>query len=232
MNAANGTVLIVEDDLSLRRTLHTTLAALGFDIGEAGTGEEALRRLRMIDYEVVLLDMNMPGLDGIETCRNIRRIYTRLPILMLTVRDGEDDKVQALESGADDYITKPFQMRELTARIRSAVRRFRAPLVPAGDTLLVGSIMLDLGRRRVEKAGALIRLTPREFSALHFLMENAGKPLTYGTLLVHLWGPESGGSRESLRVLISNLRAKLEDDPGKPEYLLTDSYIGYRFRDK
>jgi len=151
---------------------------------------------------------------------------------MLTVRDGEDDKVQALESGADDYITKPFQMRELTARIRSAVRRFRAPLVPAGDILAVGSIMLDPGRRRVEKAGASIRLTPREFSAVHFLMENAGKPLTYRTLLVHLWGAESGGSRESLRVLISNLRAKLEDDPGKPEYLLTDSYIGYRFRDK
>jgi len=232
MSLGNGTVLIVEDDLSLRRTLHTTLAALDFEIGEAGTGEEALRRLRMIDYEVVLLDMNMPGLDGIETCRRIRRSFTRLPILMLTVCDGEDDKVQALESGADDYITKPFQMRELTARIRSAIRRYRAPEVPPEEPLEIGSISLDLVRRRVEKAGTPIRLTVREFNALQILMENAGKPLTYGRLLAALWGPEFGERRENLRVLISNLRAKLEDDAACPEYLLTDSSLGYRFRDK
>jgi two-component system KDP operon response regulator KdpE len=232
MSAENGTVLIVEDDYSLRRTLHTTLAALNFDIGEAGTGEEALRRLRMVDYDVVLLDINMPGFDGIETCRRIRRSYARLPILMLTVRDSEEDKVQALESGADDYITKPFQMRELTARIRSAIRRFHAPGVPREEPLVVGLITLDHVRRRVDKAGVLIRLTPREFDALRLLMENAGKPLTHGMLLTALWGPEFTDRRENLRVLISNLRGKLEDDPANPEYLLTDSSIGYRFRDK
>ena len=211
--------------------MRTTLAALDFDIGEASTGEEALRRLRMVDYELVLLDMNMPGLDGIETCRRIRRSYSRLPILMLTVRDSEDDKVQALDSGADDYITKPFLIRELTARIRSAVRRFRAPEVPPEEPLTVGLITLDLARRKVEKAGAPIRLTPLEFSALRILMENAGKPLTYGALITALWRSEVGGSRESLRVLISNLRAKLEDDATNPQYLLTESQVGYRFRD-
>jgi len=232
MSATNGTVLIVEDDSSLRRTLHTTLAALDFDIGEASTGEDALRRLRMVDYELVLLDMNMPGLDGIETCRRIRRSYSRLPILMLTVRDSEDDKIQALDSGADDYITKPFQIRELTARIRSAIRRFRAPEVPPEEPFTIGLITLDPDRRTVEKSGIPIRLTPREFNALRFLMENAGKPLTHGVLITALWKSEFGGSRESLRVLISNLRAKLEEDAANPEYLLTESQVGYRFRDR
>jgi two-component system, OmpR family, KDP operon response regulator KdpE len=231
MNASNGTVLLVEDDYSLRRTLNTALSALGFEIGEAGTGEEALRRLLMIDYEVVLLDMNLPGLDGIETCRRIRRSFTRLPILMLTVRDFENDKVQAFESGADDYITKPFQVRELTARIRSAVRRYRATDCPPEEPVVIGQMKLDVARRTVEKAGLLVRLTRLEFKALQLLMENAGKPLTYDKLSTSLWGAEAGERRENLRVLISNLRGKLEQDPVNPEYLVTESCIGYRFRE-
>src|ERR1700739_2390340 len=131
MDTAQGKVLIVEDDSALRRTLRSTLTMAGFDIGEAGNGEEALMRLRMIDYDAMLLDINMPGAAGMETCSRVRRVFTRLPILMLTVRDSQDDKVQALESGADDYITKPFQMRELTARLRRAIRRYHAPAVPA-----------------------------------------------------------------------------------------------------
>ena len=232
MSATSGTVLIVEDDSSLRRTLHTTLAALDFDIGEASTGEEALRRLRMVDYELVLLDMNMPGLDGIETCRRIRRSYSRLPILMLTVRDSEDDKVKALESGADDYITKPFLIRELTARIRSAIRRFRAPEMPLEEPLTVGRIKVDQPAERWKKRVLRFDLTPREFSALQILMENAGKPLTHGALIAALWGSEIIVSRDNLRMLICNLRAKLEDDAANPEYLLTESQVGYRFRDK
>jgi two-component system KDP operon response regulator KdpE len=232
MNEVHGRVLIVEDDFPLRRTLRTTLTALGFDIGEASTGEEALTRLRMVDYEVVLLDMNMPGMGGIEACVRIRRSHTRLPILMLTVRDSEDDKVHALESGADDYITKPFQLRELAARIRSAIRRYRAPETPREESLAVGSITLDPVRRIVEKSGTQIHLTPREFSTLRLLMENAGKPLTHSKLLTTLWGAEYGEHREYLRVLVNNLRKKLEADPANPEYLLTDSYIGYRFKDK
>jgi two-component system KDP operon response regulator KdpE len=232
MNDVHGTVLIVEDDSSLRRILRTTLIGLGFDVGEAGTGEEAMTRLRMVGYEVVLLDMNMPGMGGIETCRHIRRLYTRLPILMLTVRDREDDKVHALESGADDYITKPFQMRELSARIGSAIRRYRAPEAPAEEPITVGLITLDPIRRKIEKSGMAVHLTPREFSVLRLLMENAGKPLPHVKLLTTVWGAEYSENREYLRVLMNNLRKKLETDPANPEYLLTDSYIGYRFRDK
>ncbi len=140
MDAPQDKVLIVEDDIALRRSLRSALGIVGFDIGEAGNGEEALMRLRMIDYDAVLLDINMPGMGGMETCSRISRIFTRLPILMLTVRGGEDDKIQALESGADDYITKPFQVRELTARLRAAVRRYHAPEVPA-ELLFMSAIL-------------------------------------------------------------------------------------------
>ena len=229
MEKSQGRLLIVEDDPALRRTLRTTLNALDFDVGEAGNGEEALTRLRMVDYEAVLLDINMPGMGGIETCRRIRRVFTRLPILMLTVRDSEDDKVEALEAGADDYITKPFQIRELTAQASSAVRRFHAPELPAEMPIIVGEIMLDPVRRRVERFGSEIRLTPREFDALQFLMEHAGRPVTHARLVTALRGPGSEEDREYLRVLIGQLRKKLEDDPAKPTCILTDSYIGYRF---
>src|ERR1700728_2768751 len=127
MNDSQGRLLIVEDDTALRRSLRTTLGVLGFDVTEASNGEDALVRLRMVDYEAVLLDINMPGIGGIETCRRIRQIFTRLPILMLTVRDSEDDKVEALDAGADDYVTKPFKTRELVARVRAAGRRSHAP---------------------------------------------------------------------------------------------------------
>jgi two-component system KDP operon response regulator KdpE len=232
MNEIHGTVLIVEDDSSLRRILRTTLAGEGFDVGEVSTGEEAVTRLHMVNYEVVLLDMNMPGMGGIETCCRIRRSFTRLPILMLTVRDSEDDKVLALNSGADDYITKPFQMRELTARIGSAIRRFRAPEVPKEEPLTVGVITLDPARRQVFRESIPIHLTPTEFEVLRLLMEHAGKPLPHARLLTAVWGPEYSENREYLRVLMNNLRKKLEVDPANPEYLLTDSYIGYRFRDR
>ena len=231
MDALNGRILIVEDDLALRRTLRTTLDALGFDVGEASNGEEGLQRLRMADYEAVLLDINMPGVGGIETCQRIRRIFTRLPILMLTIRDSEDDKVDALDAGADDYVTKPFQIRELTARIRSAIRRFRAPEAPSEMPITVGEVMLDPARRRVERSGIAVHLTPREFDALQFLMEHAGRPITHVRLLTALRGPDSGNDREYLRVLIGQLRKKIELDAANPEYILTDSHVGYRFRE-
>jgi two-component system KDP operon response regulator KdpE len=231
MNESQGRLLIVEDDSALRRSLRTTLGVLGFDVTEASNGEDALARLRMVDYEAVLLDINMPGIGGIETCRRIRQIFTRLPILMLTVRDSEDDKVEALEVGADDYVTKPFQTRELTARIRAAIRRFRAPERPAEMAIINGRIMLDPVRRRVERAGVEIHLTPREFDALQFLMTHAGRPVSHTRLLAVLRGPGFGDERTYLRVLIGHLRKKLEDDPANPTYLLTDSYIGYRFRE-
>jgi two-component system KDP operon response regulator KdpE len=223
-------VLIVEDDAGIRQSLFETLTALGFVIGEAGNGEEALLRLRMIDYDAVLLDINMAGMGGIETCRRIFNIYPHLPIIMLTVRDKEDDKVEALDAGADDYVTKPFQIRELTARLRSAIRRSRTSAVPCGSPLVIGSVVLDPDRRRVEKMGQEIHLTPKEFEMLRYLMEHAGHPVPHNRLLTSIWGPEYGNEREYLRVLANQLRKKIEDDPARPTYILTESYIGYRFR--
>ena len=223
-------VLIVEDDMALRRSLRSALSIVGFDIGEAGNGEEALMRLRMIDYDAVFLDINMPGMGGMETCSRIRRIFTRLPILMLTVRDSEDDMVQALESGADDYITKPFQVRELTARLRAAVRRYHAPEIPAQMPILIGDISLDPVRHEVQKAGVRIHLTPHEFDALKLLMSNAGRPVTHARFHAILRPSDEVSDRAYLRVLIRQLRKKLGDDSSNPTYIETDGFIGYRFR--
>ena len=231
MSESAGRILIVEDDFTLRRTLRTTLDALGFEADDTANGESAVELVRMNQYEAVLLDINMPGIGGIETCLRIRRSFTKLPILVLTVRDNEDDKVNALDAGADDYITKPFQMRELAARIRAAIRRFRAPATPADAPLTIGEITLDPVKRKVLKSGVELKLTPREFDAMQFLMENAGRPVTHARLLALLWGSGYGDEREYLRVLISTLRKKVETNPSTPEYLLTESYIGYRFRE-
>jgi two-component system KDP operon response regulator KdpE len=224
-------VLVVEDDAGIRQSLFETLSALGFVIGEAGNGEEALVRLRMIDYNAVLLDINMPGMGGIETCRRIHQTYPRLPIIMLTVRDEEDDKVEALDAGADDYVTKPFQIRELTARLRAAIRRSKTSSVEPDSLVVIGDVMLDRVRHRIEKLGQELHLTPKEFEMLRYLMEHAGRPVPHGRLLISIWGPEYGNEREYLRVLISQLRKKIEDDPARPKYILTESHIGYRFRE-
>jgi two-component system, OmpR family, KDP operon response regulator KdpE len=224
-------VLIVENDAGIRQSLFETLSALGFVVGEAGTGEEALLRLRMIDYDAVLLDINMPGMGGIETCRSIHDSYPRLPVIMLTVRDEEDDKVEALDAGADDYVTKPFQIRELTARLRAAMRRSKTSAVAPESWIVIGEIMLNPRRHRVEKQGQELHLTPKEFEMLRYLMEHAGRPVPHSRLLISIWGSEYGNEREYLRVLISQLRKKVEDDPARPTYILTESHIGYRFRE-
>jgi two-component system KDP operon response regulator KdpE len=231
VDESQGRVLIVEDDTSLRRSLRATLSIIGFDIGEVGNGEDALTWLRMVDYDAVLLDINMPGFGGIETCLRIRRTFTKLPILMLTVRDNEDDKVQALEAGADDYVTKPFQIRELTARVRSNIRRYRATETSLQTPLTIGDIMLDPVRRRMERSGVEIHVTPHEFDALQILMLHAGRPVTHSRLhaALHLQGGVA--NRRHLRVLIGQLRKKLGDNSASPAYVLTDGYIGYRFRE-
>jgi two-component system, OmpR family, KDP operon response regulator KdpE len=224
-------VLVVEDDAGIRQSLFETLSALGLVIGEASNGDEALTRLRMVGYDAVLLDINMPGMGGMEACRRIHQDYPQLPIIMLTVRDEEDDKVEALDAGADDYVTKPFQIRELTARLRSAIRRSRTVPVSTDSPTVIGSIMLDPSRYRVEKLGQEIHLTPKEFEMLRYLMQHAGRPVPHHRLLTTIWGPEYGNEREYLRVLINHLRKKIEDDPARPSYILTESYVGYRFRE-
>jgi two-component system KDP operon response regulator KdpE len=229
--SSSGNILVVDDDASVRRALHITLQTLGFSTSEAAAGEEALILAHTAPYDVVLLDINLPGMDGLETCRQLRRLFPRIAILMLTVRDGEEDKVQALEAGADDYVTKPFHIRELTARVRAAVRRAQALEGNTSATIRIGDIELDPARREVHKAGTYIRLTPKEFDLLHYLMAHAGLPITHARLLNAIWGREYGSEVEYLRTFMRQLRKKIEDDPGTPKYLLTDIQVGYRFRD-
>lgn len=230
--AAEGTVLIVDDDTSTRRALRMTLSGMGFTVIEAARGEEALSLVRATWFDAVLLDIDMPGMGGVETCRCIRRAVARLPILMLTVLDGEEDKVLALDAGADDYITKPFQLRELTARLRSAVRRRNAQEANRDAPIRHGQLELDPVRYRVQKRGLSIHLTPKEFEVLHYLMMHAGEPIPHARLLKSVWGPEYGTELEYLRTFIRLLRKKIEDDPANPQYLLTDPYVGYRFNEQ
>lgn len=231
VNASQGKVLIVDDEPSIRRAIRTTFGTLGFDISEAVTGEQALPLLRSANFDAVLLDVNMPGMGGLEACREIRRQFPRVAVLMLTVRDNEDDKVEALDAGADDYVTKPFPVRELVARVRAAVRRSQAPAGQSNVAISIGDITLDPARRLVQKQGQAVHLTPKEFDLLLYLMKHAGLPVMHARLLSAVWGPEYGNELEYLRTFIRQLRKKLEDDSAHPKYLLTDSHIGYRFRE-
>jgi two-component system KDP operon response regulator KdpE len=173
----------------------------------------------------------MPGIGGIETLRRIRAFAPRLPVLMLTVRDQEEDKVEALDLGADDYVTKPFSTRELIARIRAAVRRVRAPARAEDAPIEIGEIRLDPMKRLVTRRGEAIRLTRKEFDILHCLMSRAGRVVTYAKLLTAVWGGDCREEVEYLRTFVRQLRKKIEDDPANPIYLLTDVYVGYRFAD-
>jgi two-component system, OmpR family, KDP operon response regulator KdpE len=229
LNQSHGKVLVVDDESSIRRALHNTLHAMGFDVDDVASGEAALQRLREAEYDVILLDINMPGMGGVRACLEIRKRLPRVGLLMLTVRDSEEDKVAALDAGADDYITKPFNMRELAARIRAGVRRSSDSHADPDAIIRIGNIELDPARRLVRKAGEPVHLTPKQFDLLRYLMAHAGLPITHVRLLHAVWGPEYGGELEYLRTFVHQLRKKLEDDPAEPAYLLTDSHIGYRF---
>ena len=231
MNEAVIRILVVDDESAIRRALRPPLVELGFQVAEASRGEEALQLLRAGAYDAVLLDVNMPGIGGIETLRRIRAFAPRLPILMLTVRDQEEDKVQALDLGADDYVTKPFSTRELIARIRAAVRRVRTPARAEDAPIEIGEIRLEPVKRTVTKRGEPVHLTRKEFDILHCLMSRAGRVITYARLLTAVWGADSREEVEYLRTFVRQLRKKIEDDPSNPLYLLTDVYVGYRFAD-
>jgi two-component system KDP operon response regulator KdpE len=225
-----GKLLIVDDESAIRWALQKTLQRMNFEIVEAETGEQAIALVRTVRFDAVLLDIGMPGMNGIETCRRIRKLMPLLGIVMLTVRNAEEDKIQALDAGADDYITKPFHIGELAARLRAAVRRAHASQSDDAAAIIIGEIELDPARRLVKRAGAEIHLTPKEFELLHFLMAHAGLPLTHRRILAAVWGPEYGGELEYLRTFVRQLRKKLGDEASAPKYLLTDSQIGYRFR--
>jgi two-component system KDP operon response regulator KdpE len=223
-------VLLIDDEPAIRRALAPLLREVGmFQVAEAANGEEALQMLRTDVYDAALLDINMPGIGGLETLRRIRQLSMRLPVLMLTVRDEEEDKVKALDLGADDYVTKPFSTPELIARIRAAVRRFKAPARATDAPIEIGEIRLEPVKRAVTKRGQTLHLTRKEFDILHCLMSRSGRTITYGKLLAAVWGAEAREEIEYLRTYVNQLRKKIEDDPSTPVYLLTDVYVGYRF---
>lgn len=221
---------MVDDDAALRKTIRASLATSGFAVEEARTGGEAVSTLQHRAFDLVLLDVNMPGMTGIEACREIRTFAPRTGVIMVTVRDAEEDKVRALDAGADDYVTKPFRFRELTARLRAVLRRIRADSGSEHGILQTGDLKIDLDHRMLWKGSEEIRLSPKEFDLLSFLWKHQGAPLTHAKLLRTVWGPEYGNELEYLRTYVRMLRKKLENDPAKPEYILTEPWVGYRFR--
>jgi len=224
---SSAKVLIVDDAQQVRRVLRTALSAEGYTIFEAGTGEEALELYRASPPDAILLDVNMPGMSGLETCQEIRR-HSDVPILMLTVRNAERDKVLALDAGADDYVVKPFGMQELLARLRAALRRRGA--LSKLTNFESKQLAVDFETRQVTAHGKEVHLTPKEFELLKQLITNAGKPLTHRRLLQTVWGPDYGDEPEYLRVMVNQLRKKIETDPSKPKLILTEPWLGYRFQ--
>ena len=231
MPLQQNSVLVVDDEPSLRKALRSSLAASGFTVEEARNGEEAVGSVQQHPFDLVLLDINMPGISGIDACRRIRGISPRAGIVMVTVRDLEDDKVRALEAGADDYVTKPFKLRELIARLRAVLRRVRVQDAVEPVVIEAGSLKMNLEQRLLWRNEAEVHLSPKEFDLLSFLMKNRGAPLTHVKLLRTIWGPEYGNELEYLRSYVRMLRKKIEPDPANPEYILTEPWVGYRFRD-
>jgi two-component system KDP operon response regulator KdpE len=224
-------VLVVDDEPALRKVFRTSLAASGFVIEEARSGEEAVDILPQHPFDLVLLDINMPGIGGVEACREIRALAPKVGILMVTVRDAENDMVRALEAGADDYVTKPVRFRELVARMRAVIRRLEADSAIQPIVIRVADLEMDLERHSLRKAGGLIHLTPTEFDLLALLMRNQGAPLTHAKLLRAIWGPEYGTELDYLRSYVRTLRKKIENDPASPKYIITEPWVGYRFCD-
>jgi two-component system KDP operon response regulator KdpE len=224
-------ILVVDDDPAFRRGLAASLKASGYSVSLARNAQEALNYIRERPVDIVLLDINMPEMGGVEACQRIRALAPQAGIVMLTVRNTEDDKVQALEAGADDYITKPFRLRELIARLRAVLRRTGADGVLHAPVLSLGQLELEVEHRTLRKAGREIHLSPKEFELLAFLMQHKDVPVTHAKLLRAVWGPEYGNEPDYLRSYVKTLRKKIEKDPGRPEYILTEPWVGYRFRD-
>jgi two-component system KDP operon response regulator KdpE len=221
------TILVIDDEPQLRRAMKATLSSIGYTVVEAKSGEEALAQVDDLRPDLVLLDLNMPGLGGLETCRALRD-RSDIPIIILSVRSAEPDKVQALDAGADDYVTKPFGIQELLARIRAAMRRSPATATDV-KCIRIGDLEIDFVHRRVTSRSRPVRLTPKEFELLQFLANNANRPVPHRKLLQAVWGPDYGDEVEYLRVFINSLRKKIEATPSKPEIVVTEPWVGYRF---
>jgi two-component system KDP operon response regulator KdpE len=220
-------VLVADDEPKIRMFVRANLEARGYEVHLAQDGMEAVEVAGRVLPDVIVLDVNMPRMDGIEACRRIRE-FASMPIIILSVRGDEKDKVRALDEGADDYVTKPFSVEELLARIRVALRHSTS-VSPATPVFIAGDLEVDLAKRVVKRKGSIIKLTGTEYQLLTYLVSNHGKVLTHKELLHNVWGPEYGEESEYVRVFIGQLRRKIEDDPANPYFIVTEPRIGYRF---
>jgi len=223
-----GKILIVDDEPQIRRVVKVILTGEKYEIVEARSGEAALLRFREFLPDLVLLDLNMPGMGGLETCRAIREV-SDVPIIILTVRREESEKVELLDAGADDYVTKPFGKQEVLARIRAALRRSPGSTTSGPQAFVSDDLEVDFETRRVRAGKKNVRLTPKEFDLLRYLVSERGKPVPHRELLQAVWGPDYGDQTDYLRVFITHLRKKIEPNPAKPKYILTEPWLGYRF---
>ncbi len=222
-----GRILVVDNEPQIRRIMRTALTGAGYEVDDAKTGEEALQKVREYRPELVLLDINMPGMGGLAACREIRA-SANIAIIMLTVRNSEADKVEALDAGADDFVTKPFSTPELLARIRAALRRL--PVSQSSPAKIrVGKLEIDFSARTVANGATSAHLTPKELDLLRYLTQHANEAVAHRELLQAVWGPDYGDQVDYLRVFIKNLRKKIESNPEHPEYITTEPWVGYRF---
>jgi len=222
-------ILIVDDEPNIMATVAPLLRARGYEVFSAMTGRAALEAVDVDKPDLIVLDLGLPDINGVEVCRQVRQTRST-PILVLSARGAEGDKVNALDAGADDYVTKPFGAEELLARIRAALRRAESPS-PASEPLVRGDLVIDRERFRVLRDGEELRLTPKEFELLSFLAQHPGRVLTHRTILKAVWGPYLMDQPEHLRVLVGSLRKKIEPNPSTPKYILTEPWVGYRFAD-
>lgn len=227
MTVDGARILVIDDERQIRRMLHTSLSGHGYQVFEAANGEEGLLAAADQKPDIILLDLGLPDLDGVEVTRRLRE-WTRTPIIVLSVREREQDKVSALDAGADDYLTKPFGMSELLARIRVSLRHYgQSNLEPIFQA---GNLKIDFGKRQVLLSGSVVSLTPTEYDLLRLLIQHGGKVLTHRQLLTQVWGEAYEFQTHLLQVNISNLRKKIELDPNIPQYIQTESGVGYRFK--
>jgi len=226
---STGRILVVDDDPQIRRVMRVTLIAQGFEVRDARSAEQAFELLEKEKFDLILLDINLPGAKGLEVCRSVRST-SDAAVIMLTVRDTEEDKIEALDAGADDFVTKPYSTPELLARIRAALRRVPLSAEAGPHLIRLDDVDIDLVQRRITVHGNTVRLTPKEFDLLHYLVTHPNIPLTHLRLLQAVWGPDYGNEVEYLRTFINQLRKKIEKNPAKPKYILTEPWVGYRFQ--
>jgi two-component system KDP operon response regulator KdpE len=222
-----GRILVVDDEPQIRRLMRTTLISAGYEVEDARTGEEGLDKVGQFHPDLVLLDINMPGIGGLAACK-LFRADKNVAIIMLTVRDSEADKVAALDAGADDFVSKPFSTPELLARIRAALRRVPA-LQSSPERIRIGSLLIDFVARTVANKSEPLHLTPKELDLLRYLTQHANQAVSHRELLQAVWGADYGHQVDYLRVFIKNLRKKIELNPDAPEYITTEPWVGYRF---